>query len=60
MEKEKELQPGGFSSGYLSRCLSDVPCAAAVVVRHKKPAGRLAFASARVLNDSVNVAVNTK
>lgn len=48
-EKENKQQSGSFSSGNLSRCLSDVPCV--LVVRHEKPAGRLVFATAIVLND---------
>lgn len=44
-----------FFSGNLSRCLSDVPCAAVVVLRHEKPAGRLVFATAIVLNDMLLV-----
>lgn len=50
---KEELQPGSFSSGNLGRCLSDVPCAVVVVVRHEKPAGRLAFATATVLEKYV-------
>lgn len=45
---------------FLGRCLSDVPCAV-VVVRHKKRAGRLVFATATVLEKCVfNFVVNRK
>lgn len=59
-DKEKELQPGSFSSGNGGRCLSNVPCAV-VVVGHKKRAGRLLFSTAAVLQMRVvNLVVNRK
>lgn len=58
--KRRELQSGSFSSGNLIRCLSDVPCAAVVVVRHKRLAGRLVFNTATVLNSMLFLFVFNK
>lgn len=59
-DKEKELQPGSFSSGNVGRCHSNVP-RAVVVVGPKKRAGRLLFSTAAVLQMCVvNLVVNRK
>lgn len=59
-DKEKELQRGSFSSGNLDRCLSDVPRAVVVVVRHQKQAGRVVFTTYSIKNRVVNLVVNKK